>query len=164
MFIGRTDAKAETPVLWPPDTKNWLFGKDPDAGKDWRQEKGMTEDEMSSLTQWTWVWVNSGSWWWTGRPGMLQSMGWQRVRHAWVTELNWWEIIISFLNMRELYLFIFSLQVGRFSILKGERKLLKHHFKIWVSRNVVWDLVNLCNNEMGKLLMKPIIDTGRLKT
>ena len=133
-------------------------------GKNWRQEKGMTEDEMSSLTQWTWVWVNSGSWWWTGRPGMLQSMGWQRVRHAWVTELNWWEIIISFLNMRELYLFNFSLQVGRFSILKGERKLLKHHFKIWVSRNVVWDLVNVCNNEMGKLLMKPIIDTGRLKT
>ena len=45
---------------------------------------------MASLTQWTWVWVNSGSWWWTGRPGMLQSMGWQRVRHDWETELNWW--------------------------------------------------------------------------
>ena len=47
MFIGRTDAKAETPILWPPDAKNWLTGKDPDAGKDWRQEKkGTTEDEM----------------------------------------------------------------------------------------------------------------------
>ena len=47
MFIGRTDAEAETPILWPPDTKNQLTGKDPDAGKDWRQEeKGMTEDEM----------------------------------------------------------------------------------------------------------------------
>ena len=46
-FIGRTDAEAETPIFWPPDTKNWLMGKDPDAGKDWRQEeKGMTEDEM----------------------------------------------------------------------------------------------------------------------
>ena len=44
IFIGRTDA--ETPVLWPPDVKNWLIGKKPDAGKDWRQEKGMTEDEM----------------------------------------------------------------------------------------------------------------------
>ena len=44
---------------------------------------------MVSLTQWTWVWVNSGSWWWTGRPGMLLSMGSQRVRHDWVTELNW---------------------------------------------------------------------------
>ena len=47
IFIGRTDAEAETPVLWPPDAKSWLTGKDPDAGKDWRQEeKGMTEDEM----------------------------------------------------------------------------------------------------------------------
>jgi len=44
---------------------------------------------MASLTQWTWVWVNSGSWWWTGRPGMLRFMGLQRVRHDWVTELNW---------------------------------------------------------------------------
>ena len=47
IFIGRTDAEAETPILWPPDAKSWLIGKDPDAGKDWRQEeKGMTEDEM----------------------------------------------------------------------------------------------------------------------
>ena len=44
---------------------------------------------MALPTQWTWVWVNSGSWWWTGRPGMLQSMGLQRVGHNWVTELNW---------------------------------------------------------------------------
>ena len=45
IFIGRTDAEAETPILWPPDTKNWLIGKDPDAWKDWRQEeKGITED------------------------------------------------------------------------------------------------------------------------
>ena len=46
IFIGRTDAKTEAPILWPPEMKNWLIGKDPDAGKDWRQEKGMTEDEM----------------------------------------------------------------------------------------------------------------------
>ena len=47
IFIGRTDAQAETPILWPPDAKNWLNGKDPDAGKDWSQEeKAMTEDEM----------------------------------------------------------------------------------------------------------------------
>ena len=46
IFIGRTDAQAETPKLWPPDAKTWLIWKDPDAGKDWRQEKGMTEDEM----------------------------------------------------------------------------------------------------------------------
>ena len=46
IFIGKTDAEDETPILWPPDVKNWLIWKDPDAGKDWRREKGMTEDEM----------------------------------------------------------------------------------------------------------------------
>ena len=61
-----------------------------DAGRDWGQEeKGTTEDEMASPTWWTWIWVNSGSWWWTGRPGMLQFMGSQRVGHDWTTELNW---------------------------------------------------------------------------
>ena len=53
MFTERTDAEAETPVLWPSDVKNWLFGKDPDAGKDWRQEeKGTTEDEMVGWHHW----------------------------------------------------------------------------------------------------------------
>ena len=92
IFIGRTDAEAETPILWPPYVKNWIIWKDPDAGKDWRQaEKGTTgwDGWMASPTQWTWVWVNSRSWWWTGRPGVLQSMGSQRVGHSWATELNW---------------------------------------------------------------------------
>ena len=93
IFIGRTDAEPEAPKPWPPDVKHWLTGKDPDAGKDWRrEEKGMTEDEMVG-----WhhqpdgheFWVNSGSWWWTGKAGMLQSMGLRRVRHDWATELNW---------------------------------------------------------------------------
>ena len=52
IFIGRTDAEAETPILWPPDVKNWLTGKDPAAGKDWRQEKGTTEDEMVGWHHW----------------------------------------------------------------------------------------------------------------
>ena len=47
---------------------------------------------MASLTQWTWVWVDSGSWWWTGRPGVLQLMGSPRVEHDWATELNWTEL------------------------------------------------------------------------
>ena len=92
IFIGRTDAEAEAPILWLLDAKNWLLGKDPDAGKDWRQkEKGMTgwDGWMASPTQWTWVWVVSGSWWWTGKPGVLQSMGSQRIGHAWATELIW---------------------------------------------------------------------------
>ena len=53
IFIGRTDAEAKAPILWPPDAKNWLIGKDPDAGKDWRwEEKGMTEDEMVGWHHW----------------------------------------------------------------------------------------------------------------
>ena len=50
---------------------------------------------MASPTQWTWVWVNSGTWWWTGRPGVLRSVGSQRVRHDWVTELDWTDILTS---------------------------------------------------------------------
>ena len=53
LFIGRSDAEAETPILWPPDVKKWLIGKDPDAGKDWSQEvKGMTADEMAGWHHW----------------------------------------------------------------------------------------------------------------
>ena len=53
IFIGRTDAEAETPILWAPDEKSWLIGKDPDAGKDWRlEEKGLTEDEIVGWLHW----------------------------------------------------------------------------------------------------------------
>ena len=92
LFLGRTDAKAETPILCPPPAKSWLIGKDwcwegLEAGGegDDREWDGW----MASLTRWTWVWVNSRSCWWTGRPGMLQFMGLQRVGHDWATELNW---------------------------------------------------------------------------
>ena len=94
VFTGRTDAKAETPILWPPHAKSWL------TGKDWCWEGLGTGGEgddrgwdgwMASLTRWTWVWVNSGSGWWTGRPGMLQFMVLQRVGYDWATELNWTE-------------------------------------------------------------------------
>ena len=139
--VGRTDAEAETPIFWPRDVKNWLIWKDPDAGKDWGREKGMTEDEMvawhhqlnghaaaavaakllhscptlcdpidgslpgssvhgtiqartlewvaTAFSQWTWVWVNSGSWWWIERPGVPQPVGLQsRTRLSNWTELN----------------------------------------------------------------------------
>ena len=53
IFIGRTDAEVEAPILWPPDVKNWLIWKDPDAGKDWRQEeKGTTQDEIDGWHHW----------------------------------------------------------------------------------------------------------------
>ena len=87
-FIGRTDAKAESPILWPPDGQSQLIGKVPDAEKHWRQEeKGTTgwDGWMASLTQRTWVWADSGRSWRIGKPGMLQSLGSQ----SW-TGLNDW--------------------------------------------------------------------------
>ena len=90
--IGRTDAKVETTILWPPHAKSWLIGKDSDAERDWGQEeKGMTEGEIAG-----WDHHLNGhefeytrSWRWTGRPGVLWFMGSQRVGHNWVTGLNW---------------------------------------------------------------------------
>ena len=89
VFIGRTAVEAETPILWSPDMKNWLIWKDTDAGKDWGQEKGMTEDEMVGWYHWFdghEFFVNSRSCWWTGGPGVLQFMGSQRVGHDLATE------------------------------------------------------------------------------
>ena len=90
ILIGRTDAEAETPILWPPDAKNWLIWKDPDTGKDLKVEREGDDrgwdSWMASPTQWTCIWASSGRWWRIGKPGMLQSMGSQRVRHDWVTE------------------------------------------------------------------------------
>ena len=91
MFIGRTDIEAETLILWPPDVKNWLIGKTLMLGKiEGERRRGWQRLRwLDGITdQWTWVWVNSGSWWWTGRPGVLQSMGSQRIGHHWATELN----------------------------------------------------------------------------
>ena len=94
IFTGGIDAEAETPILWPPG----VVSKEPTLWKRpccWERLKAGGEGDdkgwdgwMFSLTRWTWVWVNSGSWWWTGRPGMVQSIGSQRVGHDWETELN----------------------------------------------------------------------------
>ena len=88
IFILRTDAKAEALILWPPDEKSWLIGKDPEAGKDWGQEeKGTAEDEMVGWHHW----FNGhefeeapgdGE---AGQPDVLQSVGLQRIRHDWAT-------------------------------------------------------------------------------
>ena len=95
VFIGRVDAETETPILWPPDAKYWHLKRP------WfweRLEAGGAGDNrgwdgwIASLTRWTWVWVDFGSWWWTGRPGVLRFMGSQRVGHNWATELNWTEL------------------------------------------------------------------------
>ena len=93
IFIGRTDAGAETPILWPPDVTSWLIGKNPDAGGGLRaggegDDKGW-DGWMASQTWRKWVWASSGRWWKTGKAIVLQSMGSQRVGHDWETELNW---------------------------------------------------------------------------
>ena len=92
VFIGRTDAEAETPIVWPHDAKSWFIWKDPDAGKDWGQEeKGMTEDEMV----WWHHWLNGHGFGYTlavgDGQGVLECCGLlgRRVRHDWATELNW---------------------------------------------------------------------------
>ena len=92
-FIGKTDIEPEAPILWPPDVKNWLIGKDLMLGKI-EGRKGEGENRgwdgwMALLTRWTCIWASSESWWWTGRPGVLQSMVSQRIGQDWATELNW---------------------------------------------------------------------------
>ena len=90
IFIGRTDAETEAPILWLPDMKNWLIWKDLDIRKRLKAV-GEVNDRgwdgwMASLTQLTWVWASSRRRWRTGKPGVLQSMGLQRVGHGWATE------------------------------------------------------------------------------
>ena len=91
IFARRTDAKAEAPVFWPSDANRQHIGKVLDAGRDWGQkEKRASEDEgwTALLIEWTWIWANSGRWWGTGRPGLLQSMGLQRVMTGWLNNNN----------------------------------------------------------------------------
>ena len=93
IFFRITDAEAEAPILWPPDAKNWLIGQDFDASVEILKAGGEGDSRggdgwMASPTLWTWVWASSESWWWTGKPGVLQSMWSQRVRHNWATELT----------------------------------------------------------------------------
>ena len=97
VFIGRTDAEAETPILWPPDAKNWLWCWKRLKAGEWEGDDWRWDGWMASPTWWTWVWASSGSWWWTGMPGVLQSMGLQRVGHDW--GLNWTENITYTLNL-----------------------------------------------------------------
>ena len=108
VFIGRTDVEVETPSTLATSCEGLTHWKIL-----WRWEGLGTGGEgddrgwdgwMASRTQWTWVWVNSGSWWWTGRPGILWFMGWQTVGHDWETELNWTEEFL-----KEPHLLVFTM-------------------------------------------------------
>ena len=105
VFIGKTDAKAETPILWPPHADSWLIVKDPDAGRDWGQEeKGTTEDEMS---RWHHR-LDGHEFGWTpgvgdGQGGLVWCDSWsRRVEHNWVTELTDWTLCLSTDNEIEI--------------------------------------------------------------
>ena len=101
VFIGRTDAEAETPILWPPDAKSWLIWKDPDAGKDWGQEKGTTEDEMVGWHHR----LNGHGFGWTpgvgdGQGGLVCCSSQGRKESDTTEQVNWtelnWRVLVWF--------------------------------------------------------------------
>ena len=104
VFIGRTDVEAETPVLWPPDVKNWLIWKDPDDGKDWGQEeKGTTEDEM---VEWH-HWLDGHGFGWTlgvgdGQGGLVCCGSWGHKESDMTEQLNWTQILLPELRRYHL--------------------------------------------------------------
>ena len=89
----KDEEKEQTKPAWCKELthlkRSWCWERSKAGGKG--NDRGW-DGWIASPTQWTWVWVNSQSWWWTGKPGMLQSMGWQRVIHNWATELKWTEL------------------------------------------------------------------------
>ena len=155
-FFGRNDAKAETPVLWPPHAKSWLIGKDSDAGRDWGQgEKGMTEDEMAGWrhrldgceSEWT---PEVGD----GQAGLACWDSWgHRVGHDWATELNWTESWVrwsqegwflqlhsSFSRLLWLFgVFCVSMWIVKFFVLKWTMSQ-------WTMKNVTSNLIQITVN------------------
>ena len=109
VFIGRTDAEVETPILWPPDAKSWLIRKDPDAGKDWGQEKGTTEDEMVG-----WHGIDSMD---VGLGGLRELVMDREAWHAMIhgvevrgdwTELNAEEMLFLIISLLKLHVLILT--------------------------------------------------------
>ena len=110
VFIGRTDAEAETPILWLPHAKSWLIGKDPDAGRDWGQEeKGTTEDEMAGWHHW----LDGHEFEWTlgvgdGQGGLACCDSWGCKELDMTEQLNWTEYIFCSFKNWIIYLLKFT--------------------------------------------------------
>ena len=134
IFIGRTNAEAEIPILCPPDGKNWFIGKDPDAGKDWKQEeKGMTEDEMIGWChQLSGVWASLGVV--KGQGGLVCCSPWGCKQLNMTEWLNWTELDCSlpgsFVHMifqaRILEWFAIS-----FSLPRDQARVSHRFFTVW---------------------------------
>ena len=100
VFLGRNDAEAETPVLWPHHAKSWKTLMLEGLGAGGEGDDRGWDGWMASPTQWTLIWVDFRSWWRTGRPGVLRFMGSQRVGHDWATELNWTDVSYVIQNLQ----------------------------------------------------------------
>ena len=129
VFFGRNDAKAETPVLWPPHAKTWLIGKDSDAGRNWGQEeKGMAEDEMAGWHHW----LDGRESEWTlgvgdGQGGLACCDSWGRKDSDTTERLNWTELKVHFSSTKTSgYSFKYSALTQHVPIDQGEKSHLEN--------------------------------------
>ena len=97
VFIGRTDAEAETPILWPPHVKSWLIGKHPDWGQGGEGDDRRWDGWMASLSRWTWVWVNPRS---DGQGSLVCGDSWGHKESDMTERLNWTELISNITTIR----------------------------------------------------------------
>ena len=111
---------------------------------------------MASLFQWTWVWINCGSWWWTGRPGVLQFMGSQRVRHDWATELNWTKIKYNWQRMIKTKYFQHWSKETLFERKKWWRIVI--YFRVEGLSSARGGNWKLCRAQLGNSLFPYVID------
>ena len=141
--IHRKDwAEAEAAILWPPDAKNWLLGKRLWWWERLRAGGGGDNREwdswMTLTTQWTWVWVSSRSWWWTGKPGMLQSMGSQRVVHDWMTELKWKNFKFMLIGLSSLNSSGYTLSLSNSSLVNTPHRLSScNHIQLHIQTSII---------------------------
>ena len=153
MFFGRTDAKAETPILWPPHAKSWLTGKDSDAGRDWRQEeKGMTEDEMAGwhhrLDGCEFEWTPGVG---DGQGGLACCDSWGRKESDMTERLNWTELIYKWGSA-----LLLSNQNGQRILFLSEAKIFVKYLEQLILLSLHHWSVSLLhkNNTIGHFLLK----------
>ena len=146
-FFGRNDAKAETPVLWPPQAKSWLIGKDSDAGRDWGQEeKGTTGDEMAGWHHW----LHGSESEWT--PGVVDGQGglacwdsWGRKQSDMTERLNWTEMNIH------TYIYMYRVYINPYT--ENPRQKLKN----WVTSYIYISVLKIWNLKGSHLMNYSII-------